>query len=258
MTEYLQKIGFSKLESEIYIELLKGNGLTGYQIAKNLNLSRSSVYPVLESMYKKGYALLVEGDAQSYVAEDPNVLLRRLKEEFVANTNLLDRELKSITSGKIEERFINISGFDQMLIKVKELLRTAKKEVIMNINGGITYLREEIVNLRKRGVRVIIFSFMKLDVGDLDVEFYSHGFLSSHDLSRIMLVVDFEQTLVADISENRPIWLGLLTNNTLMTSIISEHIHHDIYLLLFQRDGKETFDNKKINTILEDKRFIEK
>ena len=79
MLSNLQKIGFTKLESEIYLDLIKNSGLTGYQIAKNLNISRSSVYPTLDAMYKKGYILLVQGDAQTYVAEDSEVLISRLK-----------------------------------------------------------------------------------------------------------------------------------------------------------------------------------
>lgn len=251
----LQKIGFSKLESQIYLNLLQSSGQTGYQIAKNLDISRSSVYPALETMYKKGYILLVQGDAQTYVAEEPDILLGRIKDDFKISTNLLDTQLKSIKVGNIEERFINISGFDQMITKIKELLKQAQKEVLLNINGGITYLREEIIALRKRGVRVIIFSFMHLDVEDLDIEVYSHERLSNNDLSRIMLVVDFKQTLVADIYENRPTWLGVLTNNPLMTSIISEHIHHDIYLLKLNRqEGQNVFENIRIRSLMETER----
>lgn len=252
MVEYLQKIGFSKLEAQIYLNLLQSSGLTGYQIAKELNISRSSVYPALESMYKKGYVMLVQGESQSYVAEDPNALLSKLKDDFYSNTNFLDTQLKNIKVGNVEERFLNISGFDQMINKTKELLRLAREEVIMNINGGISYLRDEIISLRKRGVRVIIFSFAKLDVSGLDVEYFSHETFDNSDLSRIMLVVDFKQTLVADIYDQRPIWLGVLTNNPLMTSIVCEHIHHDIYLLVIDSKLRyEILTNNKLNSIME-------
>ena len=255
----LQKIGFTKLESEIYLDLLKNSGLTGYQIAKNLNISRSSVYPTLDAMYKKGYILLVQGDAQTYVAEDSEVLINRLKRDFKTSADSLDAQLKSIKVGNIEERFVNISGFDQMITKTKELMRQAQKEVIMNINGGISYLRDEIIALRKRNGRVVIFSFMDLDVKGLDVEFYTHKMVSRNDLSRIMIVVDYKQTLVADIYDERPIWLGVLTNNPLMTSIVNEHIHHDIYLLLFEeKNGTSLFDNHKLDTLMEKERNVKK
>ena len=253
MIDKLQKIGFTKIEAQIYIELLKSKGLTGYQIAKNLNVSRSTVYPALDVMYKKGYIMLLQGEAQTYIAEEPDVLLKRLNEEFVDNTKNLKTELKGIKVDNQEEKFISVSGFDQTITKVKELLASAKEEVIMNIDGGIQYFKDDIIKLRKRGVRVIIFSFAEFDTEDLDIEFYTHRLMKRMEISRIMVVVDFKYTLVADTNEERPNWFGVLTNNPLMTSVICEHIHHDIYILLYQQESKieNPSANKKLNTLSE-------
>ena len=74
-----------------------------------------------------------------------------------------------------------------------------------------------------------------------------------------MLVVDYKQTLVADIYDERPIWLGVLTNNPLMISIVNEHIHHDIYLLLFEeKNGTSLFDDHKLDTLMEKERHVKK
>ncbi len=251
MINYLIRIGFSRLESQIYLNLLQSKGLTGYQIAKNLDISRSSVYPALEAMYKKGYILLVEGEALTYVAEDSTILISRLKGEYESNSLMLIKQLKTINVASNEERFINIQGFDQMITKAKELLRGATKEVIINTNGGIDYLYEDIQQVIKRGVRVIIFSFMDLNLRGLDVEFYTHKHPYNNEFTRIMLVVDFKNTIVADTYEGRPLWVGVLTNNTLLTSIICEHIHHDIYLLLMQETDKVLIRPYLLNSLLE-------
>ncbi|WP_455718896.1 helix-turn-helix domain-containing protein, partial [Anaerosporobacter sp.] len=51
---YLCNLHFTKLEAQIYITLLEGGELTGYQIAKKIHISRSSVYSVLDSMHERG------------------------------------------------------------------------------------------------------------------------------------------------------------------------------------------------------------
>ena len=81
--------------------------------------------------------MLLQGEAQTYIAEEPDILLKRLNEEFVDNTRNLKSKLKEIKVDNQEEKFISVSGFEQTITKVKELLHMAKEEVIMNIDGGI-------------------------------------------------------------------------------------------------------------------------
>jgi hypothetical protein len=45
-----------------------------------------------------------------------------------------------------------------------------------------------------------------------------------------MLVIDYDKTLIASNLES-PDFVGTFTENRLLSHIVSEHIHHDIYLL---------------------------
>lgn len=62
----LEKLNFSKTEVAVYIDLLKNSSSNGYKIAKNLNISRLSVYSALDNLYNKGIVLLMSGDSQVY------------------------------------------------------------------------------------------------------------------------------------------------------------------------------------------------
>ena len=128
----LEKLNFSKTEAAVYIDLLKNSSSNGYKIAKNLNMSRSSVYSALDNLYKKGIVFLIPGDSQVYKAENPSILINKMKNEFNETTDLLDFKLKSLENFDSEERYVNIEGYDNIISKTKELLLTAKKEVYIN------------------------------------------------------------------------------------------------------------------------------
>ena len=55
----LQEIGFNRLESEVYLTLLKQSPLSGYKIAQILGEGSSNIYKALDILKKKG-AVLVE------------------------------------------------------------------------------------------------------------------------------------------------------------------------------------------------------
>ena len=236
IVECLCRLGFCKLEAQIYVTLLENGRLSGYQIAKNINISRSSVYSALSHMYEKGIVLLLSDDVQVYEAQKPSVLFERLKNEYADNAVAAQENLQYLYENRREERFSNIKGFETVVGTARDLLRTAQKEVYINTDMDLRLFAEDFRVLRQKGVRIIVFSFADLDREGLDIEFFTHHDpgCGSQMPSRIMLVADSDTALVADCAPHRNNWFGTLTNNPLMVSIAAEHIHNDIYLLRLQ------------------------
>lgn len=257
LVDCLCSLNFTKLEAQIYLALLEGGKLSGYQIAKKINISRSSVYAALSHMYEKGIVLLLSEDVQTYEVQKPAILFDRLKKEFAENAAAALENLQDLYENRRQERFINIKGFDTIVAHAKSLLLSAKKEVYLNTDFDLHLFEEEFQALHEKGVRVVIFSFADLNLDGLNVEFYTHHDPGCCDEipSRIMLVSDVDATLVADCAQNRETWFGTVTNNPLMVSIIAEHIHNDIYLLkLKQKYGNDLInDSIRLNTMLENR-----
>lgn len=254
--ELLEKLNFTKTEASVYIDLLKNYSLTGYQIAKNLNISRSSVYSALDNLYKRGVVFLLNGNSQMYIAEKPSTLINKMKSEFIENADLLESKLNKLEKSDLEERYINIEGYDNIISKAKELMLKAENEVYINTDFNLHIFSKEFNEINKRGVRIIVFSFAKLNKDNLPVELYSHyNAACDGKETRIMLVVDCKTSLIADIRPHRDEFLGTFTDNLLLTSIVSEHIHNDIYLLkLKNKYGKDLItEDIKINTLLENR-----
>ena len=83
--EKLESFGLTRTESLVYLILLKNGKQSGYKIAKELKLSRSTIYQALDSLYDKGYVLLIPSEIKEYEAKDSDVLMKELEEQYTNN-----------------------------------------------------------------------------------------------------------------------------------------------------------------------------
>lgn len=229
--EKLQEFNFTKIEAEAYLCLLKNKQLNGSQVSKLLGLSRTSVYAALDNLYEKGYVYMLSGEPTEYKVQDPKLLINNIKKKYLSSIDYLDKNLFNFEVNPVEERFWNIKGYENFINNTKRLLLTAEKEIYISTNFNIQLFKEELNILAGKKVRIIIFSFEKLDTLGLTVEFYHHEdkAINCND-KRWMMVIDNKKAFIANENKFNEVF-GTFTENALMVSITAEHIHHDIYLL---------------------------
>ena len=257
----LEGLGVIELETKIYLALLDNGAMSPYQIAKKVDISRSSIYNALQHMVKKGMVEEVPEDTVMYLAQDPEVLIRKLEGDYKRNVNAALHGLKEYTATKYEEEYAFIHNKDIILEKAKKIIRNAKEEIFINTDIDLIELQEELLDAVARKVRVIVFSFVKQKMSCDGVEIYSHErpWNDDNTNTRLMIVADDDMALVADACNGRGNWKGSVTNNALMKSIIKEHIHNDIYMLKLRNIyGREIYENVYINTKLEKRNKKEK
>lgn len=243
--ENLEKLNFSKLEAQIYLALLGTEPLSAYQLAKKIDISRTSIYNALEHMLEKGMVEMMPNDTALYIAQKTEVILGRMRFEMKNAMDELEKQLKDYQELRRKNIDFIFKGFETVIFKAKDILRNAKKEVYINADFDLSCFKEEFRILKERRIRLVVFSFYDLEL-DCNVEFYSHyrNINKGHLASRLMLVVDNEISLIADRGEELQEWNGKVSNNILFMKILSEHIHNDIYLLkLKDKYGKEIYDN---------------
>lgn len=252
--ENLEKLNFTKLEAQIYLALLGTEPLSAYQLAKKIDISRTSIYNALEHMLEKGMVQMVPENTALYTAQEPAVILGKMRFEMTKAMEESEKQLKEYRELKRENINYVLKGFDTAIFKAKSILEHAQNEVYINADFDLDCLSEEFQKLKERQVRVVVFSFYDIKTG-ADVEFYSHNRRQdkSHMPSRFMLVVDNEISLIADRGTGLSEWTGTVSNNGLTVKILSEHIHNDIYLLkLRDTYGKEIYgDNLYLKTAFE-------
>ncbi|MDO9628715.1 MAG: helix-turn-helix domain-containing protein, partial [Acholeplasmataceae bacterium] len=214
----------------IYVHLLKNPGLTVFQISKDLHISRSSIYSMIDQMYEAGILLLENGNKDLYFAEDPNSLLDKLSKTYQKNIEDLKETMSTIDSGVNREPYLNIVGYFNILGKIRIMLYGAEVEVYMNTDLDLEQFDDCFSHLERKGVDVYIFTFRATDYKRTNVHIFSHQYKPAIQ-TRMMLVIDLSSVLVANHLIDRNEWMGTITKNDLMVRIITEHIHHDIYLL---------------------------
>lgn len=246
----LVSLGFSVIEAKIYYTLIPQNGLSGYQIAKVLQIARSSIYPALDSLCAKGYVQLIPGNPNLYKATDPELLFSSLSDNYIKTATLTKQELIKLTGEKTtEERYLNICGKANLITKAIELINSAQKEIVMNSTMNLTPFISALKEATKRGVRIILFSWRNLDTEDISLEFYcawdGRDFCADQ---RLLIVTDASCCIAGSndrgnyiphkpITESKKLpaedenFIGMTSSNSLIVSLILEHIHFDIYML---------------------------
>lgn len=239
--ESLKTIYFSEQEAKIYLYLLENPGQTVFQISKNLHVSRSSIYPIIEKMKSDGILLLEFGPKELFYSEEPSTLLDNLSKTYQNNIQKIKDDLSQIKTGTERQPYLNLIGFDNIIGKARTLLYEASDEVYMNTDLDINLFDDAFAFLEKKGVDIYIFSFQKHDYQRTNVFIYTYGFSPTRK-TRLMMTVDLKTVLVSNYNQIRNEWTATLTKNDLMVQIITEHIHHDIYLQkLRHKNGSSLF-----------------
>lgn len=244
----LMDFGFTKTDALVYINLLKNGRASGYKIAKEISLSRSSVYSSIDNLYNNGYIFMSDGDTKEYEAKSPDLIFNQIEKKTVENIGFLKKELSKMMLQEEKEFVYNLAGYDNVVQKAKELINQAEVEIYMNSDFRLNIFKEEICNAIERGVRVIGFSFNRIEKPHEKMESFSR-----HDIEetlypshRFMLVVDMAQALIFSQREETK---GLYTNNRLMVKMTAEHIHNDIYLTEYEKSSD--VETIRIHTIHE-------
>lgn len=248
------EIIFTKTQALVYLYLLNNPNRTVYQISKDLEMSRSTVYPLVEAMYAKGYLLKVSSETISYYAEKPQTLLMNIRSFYNESLDELDKSFATYQPTIVSDYFMNLSSYNAIICKAKELLLSSQKEVYFNTDIDLEVFDDVLKILDARNIRVIFFCFRHQNINWRNVDAYTFDKTPALVPTRLTLVIDKKEVLAAGLTNNNE-WVGTLTNNQLMINLISEHIHHDIYLYKIQKQlplnglfSKTNKDNILINS----------
>jgi HTH-type transcriptional regulator, sugar sensing transcriptional regulator len=136
-------------ETKVWIALLSKGIASAGEIATISGVPRSRTYDVLESLEKRGFAIIKIGKPVKYIAVKPTEVLEKMKslalqeaQEKVKNLSTLKdtteyEELESLhKSGispiKTHEITGSLRGRSNVVSRLRELIQNAKKEIIIS------------------------------------------------------------------------------------------------------------------------------
>ncbi len=127
----LEHIGLTRNEVFVYLELLKSGSTLAKNVARNINMHRTSVYTCLQRLHKKGLVAVATHDKKTYFeAVDPTKLLSLLKEREERLMNILP-ELKKLKATTYYTKH------EVQYFKGKQGLKTVFDEIL---NTGKNYI----------------------------------------------------------------------------------------------------------------------
>jgi sugar-specific transcriptional regulator TrmB len=194
LVDKLMQYGLTRQEANIYLTLLVSRQLSGYEVAKITNISRSNVYSALSCLVEKGAAYLIEGNSTKYlsvpVEEFCNNKLRKLKEDKQFLIEHLPKD-KPETDG-----YITIEGYQHILDKIRNMILQAEYRVYLSMSRSlISLITKEIQVIVDKGLKVVVLT-------EDEVELEGITLYRNHKTYRqLQVIVDSRYVLTGEIKE---------------------------------------------------------
>lgn len=162
----LRDFGLTTYEAQAYLGLIGNPDISATQLCNETGIPDSKIYFALEELQKKGLTLVSEGVPRRYRALRPKDALAKLKslmtkeyESQVEKLNQLTIALEPLYTRsereEIELAYI-VKGFDNVLQRMIDILKGAKREVVVFIPNIEIYnrLSSHLANSKAKGVKV--------------------------------------------------------------------------------------------------------
>ncbi len=162
----LRDLGLATYEAQAYLALIQNPNISATQLCNETGIPDSKIYFALEELQKKGLVVVSEGVPRHYRALRPKEALTKLKslltEEYetqLGKLNQLTVALEPLYArGEREdvELAYVVKGFDNVLDRMTEVLKSAKREAVVFLPNVSIYdrLEKQLVALRRGGVKV--------------------------------------------------------------------------------------------------------
>ena len=230
ITRKMQDLGFTAYEAKAYVSLLQNNPVTRYQLGKNSGVPRSAIYSVIQKLEQIGAVNAQSTSPEKYVPLPSKKLFELLQRQFNNKVKIAQQSLKNLESTVIPDHLWNIIGYENMIMKLREMIQKAKKSIYLSIwHREYLLLKNDITEALNRGVQSIIFSFTNIESKGSQIFSYS---LSENELEKIwahkiILIADKKELLMGE-ADNKQQKKTAWTTNRALIDIATNHIILDI------------------------------
>jgi predicted transcriptional regulator len=207
LVEQLVRTGFSEYEAKVYVALQRVSPATGYQVAKESGVPRSTIYEVLGKLIARGAVVTQSfGDLVRYAPVPPDLLLDRMRHEFEDTLDELSDGFKRVAATPVAPgQTWNIAGRENVLARAREMIERAHTEVAVAVGDDdqlddlVTWLQQA----KARKLAVTIVSPVPYGAEGLTVSVHRQGERLRHALGHgLTLVVDGHEALIGEVDRS--------------------------------------------------------
>lgn len=161
----LEVLGFTALEAEAYVCLLRESPATGYRVAQALGRPVAGVYKALDSLAQKGAVLVDEGASRLCRAVPAEELLVGLERGFAERRKAAAEALSEVREAEDDDRVYRLRTRGQVMERCRRMLAGCQSLALLDIwPAPLEELQEEVEAAVRRGVRVAIQAYGPAEV----------------------------------------------------------------------------------------------
>jgi sugar-specific transcriptional regulator TrmB len=243
---HLRNLGFTEMESKIMVELATKGQASGYEVAKQLGVSRSNVYAALQRLTQQGYVRCGEGEPARYSVLNPEELTTMISGRVQASLAYMESEMPR--GGPVSPSFYNLEGDRNVMGALIRQLNMAEQEIVVDVwREEASLLRSELAQAELRGVR-LLWAFdggnaapasypvwPPLDRGSQRMDGRKFSFVI--DRSWCMLGMRYEDGSAQAVVTEHPVLVDLLLNHFSQEMVLFE-LEQDMGAELEERYGE--------------------
>lgn len=207
LVERLMEIGFTEYEAKAYVALLRLGPASGYQIAKESRVPRSTIYEVLAKLVMRG-AVLTQSFAEQvrYAPVPPDQFLGRIRREFEDNLDALTDGLAGMTgSATPPGNTWNLTGRKNLFSYARQMIAQAQNEVALVVGDDdeLDELLPQLEEAHVREVTLVVISPTPYDAGEIPVVVYPSGPSLRQSIGHgFTLIVDGREALIGEVDRS--------------------------------------------------------
>lgn len=163
--EVLRALGFNDLEAEVYLFLLSSPAVTAYAAGKALGRPTANVYKAVESLARRGAALIEEGEQRVCRAVPIAELTKQLERAFKASLDQARAVLNNVETAHADERVYKVESVVSVFERCEEMLRRAERVAVIDaFPRSLARIAPWVKAACARGVEVYVEAYAPIEI----------------------------------------------------------------------------------------------
>ena len=253
--EDLVELGFTRLESEVYVHLLQHSPATGYKIAKAIGRPNSNTYRAIATLETKGAILVDDADKKQFHAVPFAELLEQIERRFGARQQAAAEHLSQLSSVETDDRIYQIGSVDQLYTRCRRMLAECREMVVVDIfPKPLDILQPDIEAAAARGVNVILQVYQPATVAGVRAIVHPMGadLMESWPLQAVLVMADGQESLLAavDRHDENTLHKCCWTASPFLAYVLLSYSHAEVLLSLVRNEITENTDMKPLDDMI--------
>ncbi|WP_019029966.1 TrmB family transcriptional regulator [Colwellia piezophila] len=200
LTSQLSQLGFTQLESEVYLHLLINGDSTGYAVAKGIGKAVANVYKAVEGLSNKGAVEITVGDSKICHAAPWQQVLTSAQSRFAENISELEQQLKQLPAQQDDENVYQLKNTEQVLTTAKLMIEQASSIIVAELKPeAAKYFALLLEQAVSRGVEVRVKVYQTISIKGAKITLRQKGeqVYAKTDHSSFKFCADGRESLTA-------------------------------------------------------------